>query len=584
MLSDKHHGNGLSEAPPPGANGSNLLVAPRGNLSYVRGDISVSLITDTIPEVFKSTAERFSERTAAVFCEESIRWTWRELREKVEQAAAGLSAAGIQKGDRIGIWAPNRSEWLLTQLAAMELGAILVNINPANLKEELRHTITQVGMKALVCADTYKRVDFSRILRELAPELNHDEPGFLNATALPTLRTVIIMGEKAEAGMFRFSDILEAGREAALPNDALAFNEPINIQFTSGTTGKPKAATLTHFNIINNAKSVAAAMNLSENDRLCVPVPLFHCFGMVMGVLACVNTGACMVFPSENFNAQAVMKAIDREKCTALYGVPTMFIAQLDEPSFHTYDFSSLRTGIMAGAPCPIETMKRVVEDMHIPELTIAYGMTETSPVSFQSTVDDSLERRVHTVGRVLPHIEVKIVDKDGEIVPVGTPGELCTKGYSVMAGYWGEREKTDEAIRDGWMKTGDIAVIDRDGYCKIVGRIKDMIIRGGENIYPREIEEFLFSHPKVAAVQVFGVPSKRYGETVAAWIIPKVGESIDDSEIREFCDGRIARYKTPQHIRIVDSYPLTVSGKPQKFKMRDAMMAELGLSEVETA
>jgi fatty-acyl-CoA synthase len=403
---------------------------------------------------------------------------------------------------------------------------------------------------------------------------------------LPALRTVVQMGTQPIAGMLGWREACEAGADGLVlpPADALRCHEPINIQFTSGTTGAPKGATLTHHNIVNNAIAVARCMRFTEADSLCIPVPLYHCFGMVLAVLACVGSGATMVFPGEGFDARATLAAVEAERCTALHGVPTMFIAELDHPEFRVFDLKSLRTGIMAGAPCPIEVMKRVQREMHMTEVTIAYGMTETSPVSFQSATDDPLDKRVTTVGRILPHLEVKVIDIDGRTVPVGEKGELCTKGYSVMQGYWGDAERTAEAVRDGWMHTGDLATIDEQGYCNIVGRVKDMVIRGGENVYPREVEEFLFRHPKVAAIQVFGVPDARYGEELCAWIITKPGAACTEEEIRAFCDGQIAHYKIPRHIRFVQELPVTVTGKPQKFLMREAMMRELGLTVAATA
>jgi fatty-acyl-CoA synthase len=549
---------------------------PIDGLSHVRGAIDTPLCDDTVATLLARAAQRWPERTALVCCEQGIRWTWREWLEQAERAAAALLRLGVRKGDRVGIWSPNRSEWLVTQFATARIGAILVNVNPAYRITELEYALNKAEVNVLVTAAAFKSSNYLGMLQNLG--LGPDG----RSARLPTLRSVVRMGDEPTAGMLNWALMMDsgAGHEDALPPlDSLHCREAINIQFTSGTTGAPKGATLTHHNIVNNAIAVAHCMRLGENDALAVPVPLYHCFGMVLAVLACVARGAKLVFPGEGFDARATLAAVQAERCTALHGVPTMFIAELDHPEFTQFDLSSLRTGIMAGAPCPIEVMKRVQRDMHMGEVTIAYGMTETSPVSFQSATDDPVEKRVATVGRVLPHLEVKVVDVDGNLVPVGEKGELCTKGYSVMQGYWRDEARSAEAIRDGWMHTGDLATIDAQGYCNIVGRVKDMVIRGGENVYPREVEEFLFRHPKVAAVQVFGVPDARYGEELCAWIITKPGQACTEDEIRVFCRDQIAHYKMPRYIRFVDELPVTVTGKPQKFVMRDAMMRELGLS-----
>ncbi|GAB3630481.1 AMP-binding protein [Pandoraea terrae] len=564
-------------------------VVPQNHLSYVKGATDVPLSDFTVPQLLADTAGKYPERSAVVFREQSVRWTWREFIAHVDTFAAGLLALGLKKGDRLGIWSPNRVEWLVTQFATARVGIVLVNINPAYRLAELEYALNKVGCKAIVAAEKFKSSRYLDMLTTLAPELATCAPGELHAQKLPALRTVIRMGEDSTPGMFNYGDVVALGREAdILALDAmtttLGAHEPINIQFTSGTTGNPKGATLTHHNIVNNGRFIAMAMKFSEHDSLCIPVPFYHCFGMVLAVLASVSTGATMVFPGEAFDPVATMQAVNEERCSALHGVPTMFIAQLDHADFHKYDFASLRTGIMAGSPCPIETMKRVINEMHMSEITIAYGMTETSPVSFQTTTTDPLEKRVTTVGRVQPHLEVKLVDAAGEIVPVGEKGELCTKGYSVMLGYWDDAPRTHDAIRDGWMHTGDLATLDEEGYCNIVGRVKDMLIRGGENIYPREIEEFLFRHPKVQAVQVFGVPDSKYGEEVCAWIVLKPGQTATDDEIRDFCKDQIAHYKIPRYIRFVDEMPMTVTGKVQKFVMRAAMVDELGLTEARTA
>ncbi|MFP6557477.1 AMP-binding protein [Paraburkholderia sp. B3] len=569
------------------------LIAPKDGLSYVRGTTAVPLSNATLGAFLQDTAARVPERPAVVFREQGIRWNWREFAEEVDVLAAGLLAIGIRKGDRVGIWSPNRVEWLLTQFATARVGAVLVNINPAYRLAELEYALNKVGCKAIVAAESFKTSKYLDMLQTLAPELASATPGDLHAAKLPELRAVIRMGDTETPGMLNFSELIEDGRErlergGKVELDAIGAtlnaDDPINIQFTSGTTGNPKGATLTHRNVVNNGRFIAMAMRLTEADSLCIPVPLYHCFGMVLAVLACVSVGANMVFPGEAFDPRATLEAVSEEQCTALHGVPTMFIAELDHPDFARFDLSRLRTGIMAGSPCPIETMKRVVSQMHLAEITIAYGMTETSPVSFQSSTTDPLDKRTTTVGQIQPHLEVKIVDPFGSVVPVGETGELCTKGYSVMLGYWGDEAKTAEAIVDGWMHTGDLATLDADGYCNIVGRLKDMLIRGGENIYPREIEEFLFRHPKVQTVQVFGVPDAKYGEEVCAWIVLRSGEAVSAEEIQAFCQGQIAHYKIPKYIRFVDELPMTVTGKAQKFVMRARMIEELKLDEQKTA
>ncbi len=554
--------------------------------SLVVGATDIPLSDDTIPALLARAVAANPDGDAVVFREQSIRWTWRQFADQVDQLAAGLQARGIVRGDRVGIWSPNRAEWLVTQFATARIGAILVNINPAYRQAELEYALNKAGVRMLITATRFKSSDYLGMLQALAPELADANPENLRITRFPKLQFVVRMGDERTAGMLNYSSLLRPADTAVLDEATrqLDVRDAINIQFTSGTTGNPKGATLTHHNVVNNGRFVALAMRLGAGDRLCIPVPLYHCFGMVLSVLACVSVGACMVFPGEAFDPLATMQAVSDERCTALHGVPTMFIAQLDHPDFRKFDFSTLRTGIMAGAPCPIEIMKRVVTDMHMAEVTIAYGMTETSPVSFQSATDDPLDKRVATVGRVQPHLECKVVDATGQIVPRGETGELCTRGYSVMQGYWDDDERTREAIRDGWMHTGDLATIDADGYCNIVGRVKDMLIRGGENIYPREIEEFLFRHPKVQAVQVFGVPDTRYGEEVCAWIVLKPGQTATEDEIRAFCRDQIAHYKIPRYIRFVDEMPMTVTGKVQKFVMRDTMIHDLGLQQAATA
>ncbi|MEO6031164.1 MAG: AMP-binding protein [Burkholderiaceae bacterium] len=552
-------------------------------MSHVRGSQTPPLVDWTIDALLRRVADEHGARDAFVFIEQGVRWSWRQLSNEVDRLAAGLLSLGVARGDRVGIWSPNRSEWVLVQFATARIGAILVNINPAYRLAELEYALDKVGVKVLFAATGLKTSDYLAMLETLAPELGQCAPGDLRSVKVPALRAIVQFGLAARSGMFTFKEVADMAGPAqvqrlALLSAQLDTQDAINIQFTSGTTGQPKGATLTHHNVVNNARFVAAAMRLAPNDRLCVTVPLYHCFGMVLAVLACTSTASCLVFPGESFDPVATLDAVERERCTALHGVPTMFVAMLGNARFAEFDLRSLRTGIMAGAPCPVETMKRVVADMHMREVTIAYGMTETSPVSFQSAVDDSLEHRVATVGRVQPHLEVKTVDAEGALVPIGTACELWTRGYSVMRGYWGDDARTREAIVDGWMRTGDLATLDADGYCNIVGRLKDMVIRGGENIYPREIEEFLYRHPSVSEVQVFGVPDAKYGEELCAWIVAKAGARPTESEVREFCRGQIAHYKIPRHIRFVDALPMTVTGKAQKFVMRDAMIKALSL------
>ncbi|MBV8888901.1 MAG: AMP-binding protein [Alphaproteobacteria bacterium] len=558
--------------------------------SYVHGASATPLLGDTIGAHFDKIVARFGDREALVVRHQQIRWIWRELHERVETFAAGLLALGLERGDRVGIWSPNNAEWVIAQFATAKAGLILVNINPAYRVAELEYALNKAGCAALITAARFKTSDYLGMLRQLAPELGTAEPGGLRATRLPALRLVVNIGDETVPGMLRFGEVAASAGNADRERlaglaELLQFDDPINIQFTSGTTGHPKGATLTHHNILNNGFFIGEAMRLTEHDRLCIPVPLYHCFGMVLGNLACLTHGAAMVYPGEGFEPLAVLQTVEAERCTALHGVPTMFIAELDHPDFARYDLSSLRTGIMAGSPCPIEVMKRAVDRMHLSEITIAYGMTETSPVSFQSSTDDPLERRVSTVGRVQPHVEVKIADAEGRVVPRDTPGELLTRGYPVMLGYWEDPERTAEAIDSaGWMHTGDLATIDDEGYCNIVGRIKDMVIRGGENVYPREIEEFLYRHPKIQDVQVIGVPDPRYGEELCAWVRLREGTTATAQEIRAFCDGQIAHYKIPRHIKFVDGFPMTVTGKVQKFLMREQMIAELGLTVQQTA
>jgi fatty-acyl-CoA synthase len=560
-------------------------------LSHVKGETTPPLWIRTIPEALNETIARLGDADAAVFPDHGVRWSWREFGAIVDKVAAGFVALGLDKGDRIGIWSPNRPEWLVTQYASARAGLILVTINPAYRAMELEYVLRKVGVKALVAAESFKSSRYLDMINDLLPELATAVPGDLHSSALPDLRIVIRTGEASSPGMLTFSALASLGDPVHLAElderaETMRPDDAINVQFTSGTTGAPKGATLSHINILNNGRFVVARMNLAPDDRLAIPVPLYHCFGMVMGTLGCISTGATMVFPSEGFDPLSVLKAIEAERCTAVYGVPTMFSAMIDHPEFARFDLRSLRTGIMAGSPCPIELMKRVVSEMGVIEVTIAYGMTETSPVSFQSHTDDSLERRVTTVGRVHPHVEVKIIDPGtGETTQAGVQGEICTRGYSVMLGYWDDTENTAAAIdSDGYMHTGDLGVIDADGFGNIVGRVKDMVIRGGENVYPREVEEFLYRHPSVQIVQVFGVPDTRYGEELCAWIVLKPGATANEDEIRSFCRERIAHYKVPRHVRFVAEIPMTVTGKAQKFRMREAMITDLGISELKTA
>ena len=562
--------------------------------SYAKGRTDVPLIEQTIGDFFADMAQRQSSRDALVSRHQGLRYSYAQLHAASRQLASALLNQGLEKGDRIGIWSHNNAEWVLMQLATAQVGLVLVNINPAYRTSEVEYALNKVGCKALVSMPQFKTSDYLGMLRELAPELMLCEPGKLQSARLPTLRSVIwidVAGQGEEQpGMLRFSKLMEHGQSGDQRIDAIAATlkntDPINIQFTSGTTGFPKGATLTHRNILNNGFFIGECMRLTPEDRLCIPVPLYHCFGMVLGNLACFTHGATIVYPNDGFDPITVLEAVQAEKCTGLHGVPTMFIAELDHPRFAEFDLSTLRTGIMAGSPCPIEVMKRVVRDMHLSEITIAYGMTETSPVSCQSDHETPLEKRVATVGKVQPHLEVKIVDPEsGETVARGISGELCTRGYSVMHGYWGDEAKTREAIdAEQWMHTGDLATMDDEGYVNIVGRIKDMVIRGGENIYPREIEEFLYRHPKVQDVQVVGVPDIKYGEELCAWIIVKPGAALSEDEVREFCKGKIAHYKVPRYIRFVPAFPMTVTGKIQKFKIRDKMIELLDLRTIKTA
>ncbi len=555
-------------------------LAPKEGMSYVRGPSVPALVHTTIPGLLQDAVVHHGDREALVFPD--YRLTYAEMGQAVDALAAGFLALGLEKGDRLGIWSPNRLEWVLTQFATARIGVVLVNINPAYRLSELEYALNLVGCKALVLARSFKSSDYLQLIRTLAPELDTSKPGALRAEKLPDLRHVILMGETTDTkGVWSFDDISSlAGPDMhariAEIDATLHPDDAINIQFTSGTTGQPKGATLSHANIINNSRFVMDRIKITEHDKLALPVPLYHCFGMAMGVMGAVNKGAAMVFTGEAFDAAKTLDVVAAERCTSLYGVPTMFVQMLQDLEVKPRDLSSLRTGIMAGSPCPVKVMKQVNDRMNMGEVTICYGMTETSPVSIQSFVDDSVAQRCETVGRVHPHLEVKIVDEAGQIVPVGTQGELCTKGYSVMKGYWNDPHRTQDAIRDGWMHTGDLAVFDEAGFCTITGRVKDMIIRGGENIYPREIEEFLFAHPQVSEVQVFGIPDERLGEVVCAWVVPAPNTKISAEDLRAFCQEQIAHFKIPAHFRIVEELPMTITGKPQKFVMRDMMVAEL--------
>ncbi|VTU37878.1 AMP-binding protein [Variovorax sp. PBL-E5] len=562
--------------------------------SIAQGATDVPLIEQTLGVFFDNMAARQGEHEALVSVHEGQRYSYLALRREADRLASALLGLGLVAGDRVGIWSHNNAPWVLMQIATAKVGIILVNINPAYRTSELEYALNKVACKALVTMKSFKTSDYVGMLRELAPELASAKPGELHAARLPHLRTVAWIDKAGEGeelpGLLRFSALRETGRaddpRIAAIAKTLKATDPINIQFTSGTTGFPKGATLTHRNILNNGFFIGECMKLGPDDRLCIPVPLYHCFGMVLGNLACLTHGATIVYPNDGFDPLTVMQTVQAEKCTGLHGVPTMFIAELDHPRFKEFDFGSLRTGIMAGSPCPIEVMKRVVDQMHLGEITIAYGMTETSPVSCQSSTDTPLDRRVSTVGTVQPHLEVKIIDPETRaIVAPGVSGELCTRGYSVMHGYWGDEEKTREAIdAEGWMHTGDLATMDAEGYVNIVGRIKDLVIRGGENIYPREIEEFLYRHPKVQDVQVVGLPDRKYGEELCAWIIAKPGQTPTADEVRDFCKGQIAHYKVPKYIEFVSEFPMTVTGKIQKFKIRDAMKSKLALGEEKTA
>ncbi len=552
--------------------------------SFVQGVTSPPLLQKTIGEQLELTVQQYPDHPALISRHQDIRWSYREYLDEIDRLATGMLAIGIGKGDRVGIWAPNCYEWCLTQFATARIGAIMVCINPAYRLYELEYALNKVECKAIISAERFKSSEYLEMLQTLAPELASCEPGQLKADKLPHLTTVIRMGSEATPGMLNLCEVVTRGgsleyERLAELQKTLSPEDPINIQFTSGTTGNPKGATLTHINILNNGKIVGDGMRLSEQDKLCIPVPLYHCFGMVMGNLACVTHGSAAVFPGDAFDPLTTLQAVEEERCTALHGVPTMFIAELEHPQFDQFDLSSLRTGIMAGSPCPVEVMKRVLKDMHMSEVLIAYGQTETSPVNHMTAVDDPLEKRVSTVGQPGPHLEIKLIDEQGTVVPTGEKGEICCRGYSVMQGYWNDVQKTADTIDpEGWLHSGDIGIMDAEGYVQVVGRLKDMIIRGGENVYPREVEEFLYTHPKIQEVQVFGIKDERFGEQVCAWVQAHQDESLDVEEVKAFCKDKIAHFKIPQYVKLVDAYPMTVTGKIQKFKMREMMEQELGL------
>ncbi|SFT89623.1 AMP-binding protein [Halomonas saccharevitans] len=565
------------------------------SISYVSGISDTPLKGQTIGDCFDDTVTRFAERDALISRHQGLRYSWRELQQAVDRAARALIALGVTQGERVGIWSPNCAEWTITQFATAKIGAILVNINPSYRTHELDYALKQSGATTLILQGAFKSSDYVATLAELVPELHEERAPELRegssdtfkSARLPALERVVCLdADRALPGMFSWQSMLDhadkvSAERLAEVQAGLQFDDPINIQYTSGTTGAPKGATLSHHNILNNGFFVARTMNLDETDRMVIPVPLYHCFGMVMGNLGCVTHGATMIYPGDGFEAGETLRAVAEERATTLYGVPTMFIAELEHPEFESFDLSSLRTGIMAGSICPIEVMRKVIDKMHMQDVTICYGMTETSPVSFQTQTDAPLEKRVTTVGTIHPHLEVKLVSPDtGAVVPRGGTGELCTRGYSVMLGYWENEEATAKAIdAAGWMHTGDLATMDDEGYVAIVGRIKDMIIRGGENIYPREIEDFLYTHSAISDVQVIGVPDEKYGEEVMAWVKLSEGESLDEEGLKAFCKGQIAHYKVPRYVKFVDAFPMTVTGKIQKFKMREEATHELGLA-----
>ena len=557
-------------------------------ISYSFEGSTTKLIAKTIGDLFEEISQQVPNNDCVVSVHQGVRMIYKDFNKEVDRVAKGLMALGVNKGDRVGIWSTNNVEWILVQFATAKMGAVLVNINPAYRTHELEYAMKQSELSTLILIDNFKTSDYIKMVYEVEPSIRDSRPGQIKSEKLPFLRNVVCINNTEHAGMYKWDDMLSMAskiNDSDLKNvqTSLEFDDAINIQYTSGTTGFPKGVTLSHFNILNNGFFIGERMDFSEKDRLCIPVPFYHCFGMVLANLACVTHGATMVLPGEAFEPEAVLKTVEQEKCTALHGVPTMFIAELEDPNFNDYDLTTLRTGIMAGSPCPVEVMKRVNNEMHLSEITIAYGLTESSPVITQTATHDTLEHRTATVGKTLPFVEAKIVDPEtGKIVPTGTQGELCTRGYHVMKYYYNNPEATKEAIDENrWLHTGDMATMDEDGYFKITGRIKDMIIRGGENVYPREIEEFLYTHPKISDVQVIGVPDRKYGEEICAWVKLKEGETATEEEIKEFCRGKIAHFKIPRYIKFTDSFPMTVTGKIRKVEMREISTKELGLEDV---
>ncbi|XP_077984125.1 medium-chain acyl-CoA ligase ACSF2, mitochondrial-like [Glandiceps talaboti] len=556
--------------------------------SYAHTVGSTPLVGQTIGKIIESTTEKYPDKTAVVFCRDGIKKTYTQLKEEVDRLAAGLLAIGIKRGDRVGMWSPNRLEWVLTQYATARIGALQVNINPAYRPMELEYALRKVGCKALISDQNFKTQDYWSMLCEICPEVQKSHPGEIQSPNLPELKSVIMLGKGHFPGAYMFDDVMEAPSKQHFIQveecqDDLQFDDPINIQFTSGTTGNPKGVTLSHHNIVNNADTVGRTLGYDTSDHvISIPVPLYHCFGMIVGGLASMVFGSTAVYPSPSFEPLAALQAIESERCTSQYGTPTMFIDMLHHEDFDKYDMSSLITGVMAGSPCPIETMKQVNNKMNMKEVTICYGLTETSPVTFQSKRDDPIELRVSTIGKPIAHNEAKIIDSaTGEVIAVGTPGELCTRGFTTMLEYWEDEKKTSEVIgKDRWFHTGDIGVMDENGYVRIVGRMKDLVIRGGENIYPVEIEQFLYKHPKIEDVQVIGIPDKRMGEELCAWIKLKAAQTADEDEIKNFCKGQIAHFKIPRYICFVDAFPLTVTGKVQKYLMRQETMPMLGLDK----